>query len=81
MTSNLGNRLLAERDRMSPNDISEGMTAALREFFRPEFLNRVDEIIIFGFLGKDELLEIVDLQVEQINRRLAEKELHLELSN
>ena len=52
----------------------------LRSFFRPEFLNRIDEIIVFRFLGRDDILRIVDLQIEAINKRLAERGLALELT-
>jgi ATP-dependent Clp protease ATP-binding subunit ClpB len=53
---------------------------ALREFFRPEFLNRVDEIVEFAALSRNELGEIVDLQLERLRARLAERGLALELT-
>jgi ATP-dependent Clp protease ATP-binding subunit ClpB len=53
---------------------------ALRAFFRPEFLNRVDETIVFHFLSHDDILSIVDLQVASINKRLAEQKLALTLT-
>jgi ATP-dependent Clp protease ATP-binding subunit ClpB len=81
MTSNLGSQFLVERDRLGEEEISRRMREALRAFFRPEFLNRVDEIIVFHFLGRDDILQIVDLQVAAINERLAERNLELELTD
>lgn len=80
MTSNLGSQFLKERDVMSEEEISQRMVDALHTFFRPEFLNRVDEIIVFHFLSHDDILSIVDLQVAAINERLAEKKLTLTLT-
>jgi ATP-dependent Clp protease ATP-binding subunit ClpB len=80
MTSNLGSQFLKERGRLDDEDLSRRMAEALRAFFRPEFLNRIDEIIVFRFLGRGEILRIVDLQVEAINERLAERGLSLELT-
>src|SRR5205085_2862094 len=53
----------------------------MREHFRPEFLNRVDEIVVFAPLSRDELGEIVELQLERLRERLAERHLALELSD
>ena len=80
MTSNLGSQFLKERDVMSEEEISQRMMDALHTFFRPEFLNRVDEIIVFHFLSHDDILSIVDLQVAAINERLAEKKFTLTLT-
>jgi ATP-dependent Clp protease ATP-binding subunit ClpB len=81
MTSNLGNQFLAERDRLSGEEISERMRASLRSFFRPEFLNRIDEIIVFHFLTREDILRIVDVQIGALNERLAERKMTLELSS
>ncbi len=53
----------------------------LRQHFRPEFLNRVDEIIVFHALTEDELMEIVDIQLQRLRKRLAERRVTLELSD
>jgi ATP-dependent Clp protease ATP-binding subunit ClpB len=53
----------------------------LREFFRPEFLNRIDEIVEFRPLTKDELGQIVELQLERLRARLADRGLGLELTD
>ena len=54
---------------------------AMREFFRPEFLNRIDEIVVFTALTREQLGEIVDLQLERLRARLAERGLGLELTD
>jgi ATP-dependent Clp protease ATP-binding subunit ClpB len=81
MTSNLGNQVLGERNTLSSEEISDRMRASLRSFFRPEFLNRIDEIIVFHFLTREDILKIVDVQIEELNERLAEKKLKLELTD
>ena len=56
------------------------VTDALRAQFRPEFLNRIDEIIVFHALTEDDLERIVDLLLEGLERRLEEQDLHIELT-
>lgn len=80
MTSNLGSQFLKERDRLSEEEIAGRMLESLRSFFRPEFLNRIDEIVVFHFLTKEDILRIVELQVASINERLTERGLVLELT-
>jgi ATP-dependent Clp protease ATP-binding subunit ClpB len=80
MTSNLGNQILKERGDASEEEIARRMMDTLRSFFRPEFLNRVDETIIFRSLSRDDILKIVDLQVEAVNERLSERNLSLRLT-
>ena len=72
MTSNLGSRFLAQRDELGAEEIARRMNDSLREFFKPEFLNRVDEIIVFRFLERDDIARIVELQIAKVNQRLAE---------
>jgi ATP-dependent Clp protease ATP-binding subunit ClpB len=52
----------------------------LRQHFRPEFLNRVDEVIVFHALTEEELEQIVDIQLDRVRKRLAERRIELELS-
>jgi ATP-dependent Clp protease ATP-binding subunit ClpB len=80
MTSNLGGRYLAGNDSSDREEIKKKISEALREFFRPEFLNRVDEIIIFDFLSRDDIASIVKIQVGLINKRLADLNVKLEVS-
>jgi ATP-dependent Clp protease ATP-binding subunit ClpB len=79
MTSNLGSAHLAlgvmgEQER-------EAVLADVRGHFRPEFLNRLDEMVVFSPLGQDQLREIVDIQLQRVAARLAERDLVLEVSD
>jgi ATP-dependent Clp protease ATP-binding subunit ClpB len=84
MTSNLGSQYIADRAMEDRGGIDEGVRRqvmdALRAHFRPEFLNRVDEIIFFHALSRDDLTRIVDIQVQSLVRRLEERKIHVELS-
>ena len=81
MTSNIGSQWITELGGREPQEMERRVMDALRSHFKPEFLNRVDDIIIFHSLGEDEIREIVDLQIELLNRRLADHKLHLRLEN
>ena len=63
-----------------PDDVRGRVFADLRSHFRPEFLNRVDEIVLFKPLTLEELERIVELQIEAVRSRLAEQRLALELT-
>ncbi|MBS0376217.1 MAG: ATP-dependent chaperone ClpB [Proteobacteria bacterium] len=82
MTSNLGSQVIQE---MAGEKHYERMKAAVLEIvgghFRPEFVNRIDEIVVFHPLGRGEIRRIVDIQVQYLKRRLAERELDLELDD
>jgi ATP-dependent Clp protease ATP-binding subunit ClpB len=84
MTSNLGSQYLAEQS-VDGGAVSEGterrVLEALRAHFRPEFLNRIDEIIFFHALGRDHLKQIIDIQVRGVMKRLEERKIHVELSD
>jgi len=76
MTSNLGNTLWENGHRVSRDEI----TRVLQAHFRPEFLNRIDEIVVFHPLGKEHLAGIVDIQLRRVSRLLAEKGYRLEVT-
>jgi ATP-dependent Clp protease ATP-binding subunit ClpB len=84
MTSNLGSQYLAEQS-VDGGAVSEGterrVLEALRAHFRPEFLNRIDEIIFFHALGRDHLKQIIDIQVRGLMKRLEERKIHVELTD
>jgi ATP-dependent Clp protease ATP-binding subunit ClpB len=79
MTSNLGSSHLALG--VVGDEERESVMADVREHFRPEFLNRLDELVIFEPLGPEQLRSIVDIQLERVARRLAERDLALEVSD
>jgi ATP-dependent Clp protease ATP-binding subunit ClpB len=81
MTSNLGSQLIQElSERSTWSDVRDAAMTVLREHFRPEFLNRVDEVIVFRPLTREQLGAIVDIQVERLRRRLAERKIGLVLT-
>jgi ATP-dependent Clp protease ATP-binding subunit ClpB len=84
MTSNIGSHLLLE-GALASGEISEAARGAvlreLRAHFRPEFLNRVDDIVMFKPLTLPEIKRIVDLQTEDLRRRLGDRGVHLELTD
>jgi len=79
MTSNLGSQAITE---FSGNyqKIEGKIREILKQHFRPEFLNRIDETVIFKPLSKESLLKIVEIQISNLEKRLAEKKLKIELS-
>jgi ATP-dependent Clp protease ATP-binding subunit ClpB len=86
MTSNLGSQYIAESVGMGnadglPEGVRRQVTEALRQHFRPEFLNRVDEIIFFHALGLDHMREIVDIQIRGLLKRLEERKISVELTD
>jgi ATP-dependent Clp protease ATP-binding subunit ClpB len=78
MTSNLGSQHLAD-------EVGEGarrkVMDALRDHFRPEFLNRIDEIIFFHTLSREHMKHIIDIQIAGLMKRLEERKIHVELSD
>jgi ATP-dependent Clp protease ATP-binding subunit ClpB len=80
MTSNLGSQHLTELSADEYGEIRERVIDALRAHFRPEFLNRVDEVIIFRPLGLNEITRIVDIQLARLRKRLADRRLEIELT-
>ena len=80
MTSNVGSQYIQELGGLRYEEMVERVMDALRSHFKPEFLNRIDETIIFHNLSQEQLGEIVDIQVERLARRLAEKNIDLVLS-
>jgi ATP-dependent Clp protease ATP-binding subunit ClpB len=81
MTSNLGSQWIAELGPGQEEEIRSRVMEALKAQFRPEFLNRVDEVIIFHQLGREQIKQIVDLQFAQLRKRLADRRIEVELTN
>jgi ATP-dependent Clp protease ATP-binding subunit ClpB len=80
MTSNLGSQWIAELGPGQEEEIRQRIMEALKERFRPEFLNRVDEVIIFHQLNQEHIKRIVDLQFDALKKRLDEKHIGVELN-
>lgn len=92
MTSNIGSQYIQKMEsygfsshsgdeEYDYSETKEKVLNALKDFFRPEFLNRLDEIILFDILKKEEIRKIVDLQIETLEKRLATRELRLSVSD
>jgi ATP-dependent Clp protease ATP-binding subunit ClpB len=80
MTSNLGSQWILEMGTADWPAVERRVQGALRQQFRPEFLNRVDDVVVFRPLGETELEQIVDLQLARVERLVAEKKLALEVT-
>jgi ATP-dependent Clp protease ATP-binding subunit ClpB len=78
MTSNIGSDLILGAEDL--DSIRAQIEDRLRQAFRPEFLNRLDEVITFRRLNRDHILKIVDLEVERLQRRLADRQITVELT-
>jgi len=89
MTSNIASPLIHEAMNCSAGvptgglgeDLKKRIQETLLQYFRPEFLNRVDEIVIFNALGKEEIEKIIDLQLENLRRLLDERKIQIELTD
>jgi ATP-dependent Clp protease ATP-binding subunit ClpB len=82
MTSNVGSRLLQEAGiHLEDKEVRQGIDQALKEAFRPEFLNRIDEIITFHALTLVNIREIAAIQIEKLNNRLKSKNLSVRLDD
>ena len=87
MTSNIGSPIIQEyfmdgrTDKSSRQTMEDKVMAELKQHFRPEFLNRVDDVIIFQSLDEEELAKIVDIQLERLGKRLAQQNLTLDVDS
>ena len=80
MTSNVGSQWIQDLGGSRPEDMAVRVMEALRAQFKPEFLNRIDETIIFHNLTLNQIGKIVDIQIDKLRQRLADKQIELELS-
>jgi ATP-dependent Clp protease ATP-binding subunit ClpB len=79
MTSNMGSHLFRDYERTEK--LRPMLMQELRATLRPEFLNRIDEVVIFQPLGREELTRIVEIQLGLLQRRLEDRRIHLEVSD
>ena len=79
MTSNIGSQWISD-SKLAPEQLRSRVLEALRQHFRPEFLNRIDDLIIFDRLGLKEIKQIVTLELDLLSSRLADKEIALSMT-
>ncbi|MEK7855838.1 MAG: AAA family ATPase, partial [Acidobacteriota bacterium] len=81
MTSNLGSREIqaATTNPLADRDIRADVLQVLRDHFKPEFLNRIDDIVVFGQLAREQIASIIDIQLEKLRKNLDERGIKLEL--
>ncbi len=80
MTSNIGSSYILEHTGDDREAVEAQVTAALRQHFRPEFLNRVDDTIVFKPLGREQIEHIIGLQLKRLEELLADRKLRIELT-
>ncbi|WP_082630024.1 ATP-dependent chaperone ClpB [Olsenella massiliensis] len=82
MTSNVGSQFIAGVNAASdPDQVQRQVNDALRQTFKPEFLNRIDDVVVFHALGLEDIERIVDIQLKDVRSRLAKERITLELSD
>jgi len=82
MTSNIASSAISElAGKEQRKELERQVEEALKARFRPEFLNRVDEVIIFNSLGREEIKKIVDIQLKLLEKRLAERNIHFKITD
>jgi ATP-dependent Clp protease ATP-binding subunit ClpB len=83
MTSNLGSHYLTDAgtEGTLPEGVRRQVMDSVREHFRPEFLNRIDEVIVFHPLGREHLTSIIEIQARQLLKRLEDRKIHVELTD
>jgi ATP-dependent Clp protease ATP-binding subunit ClpB len=81
MTSNLGGQLIQEMSGRPFDEVRDTVMAVLRDHFRPEFLNRIDEIIVFKALSQEQLTKIVDIQLQKLEKRLSDRRVKLAVTD
>ncbi len=82
MTSNLGSRAIqaATENPLADRDPKADVLQVLRDHFKPEFLNRIDDIVVFKQLGREQIAQIIDVQLEKLRRMLAERDIDIDVT-
>jgi len=80
MTSNLGSQLIQEMVHSDYEDMKAAVMEVVGQHFRPEFINRVDETVVFHSLGREQIRKITEIQIGYLRRRLVEREMDLQVS-
>jgi len=81
MTSNIGSQYIYQMNSGNKDEIARQINQVLRDHFKPEFLNRLDEIVTFNRLEKGQIIKIVDIQLDILKKRLKEKKIKIDVSS
>ncbi|HEB87944.1 MAG TPA: ATP-dependent chaperone ClpB [Deltaproteobacteria bacterium] len=81
MTSNIGSEHIVDLGIAEEGEMRRRVMDALRSHFKPEFLNRIDDVVIFHALGEEQIAHILEIQIDQLQKRLADRRLTIELSD
>jgi ATP-dependent Clp protease ATP-binding subunit ClpB len=81
MTSNLGSHEIQRLAGQDPDLIKESVMGEVRRHFRPEFINRIDEIVVFHALGREHIRDIARIQLHRLEKRLADRDLRLSVTD
>ncbi|MDM7921385.1 MAG: AAA family ATPase, partial [Pyrinomonadaceae bacterium] len=81
MTSNLGSRAIqaAQENPLADHDVRNEVLQVLRDHFKPEFLNRIDDIVVFHQLGREQIASIIEIQLAKLRKMLADRDITIEL--
>ena len=80
MTSNIGSQWIVDLGEKDYDEMQRRVMDAVKAQFKPEFLNRIDELVIFHGLGLDQIKAIVEIQIKKLQQRLSEKQIHLKMT-
>ncbi len=80
MTSNIGSQLIQDDQDLSENDLNIQLRNSLKQYFKPEFINRLDDVIVFHKLGQEHIAEIVRIQLDILVEKLADRKIILQYS-
>ncbi len=81
MTSNIGSDVVRRMARQAHADLQAALQQQLTEYFRPEFINRIDDVLVFRVLQREQIQSIVRIQLQRLQTRLAERDLKLEITD
>ena len=81
MTSNIGSQYIQAAEDLDDPEVRRNIDAAMRAAFKPEFLNRIDDIVVFKQLGREQIATIIDVQLEKLRRNLEDRGITLTLDD
>ncbi|MCP4763575.1 MAG: AAA domain-containing protein, partial [archaeon] len=80
LTSNIGSKIILEKKKISDEKSQIKIKELLKDYFKPEFLNRIDDTLVFNFLNKENVMDIADIQIKNLNKILYEKKIKIKFT-